>query len=119
MVGTSASITWNLKLYRTTSLQHAKMVYVNDIMHNNSGIKPENIYITPIYMYARLGLGLYGLYIGIYTNIEACTQKLSLYAYIYIYKNTLESWHARLNLAWVAPHGYRKLWYITLNFYIY
>ena len=41
------------------------MVYANDIMHKNSQIKAENIYMATIYMYARLGLGVYSLYIYI------------------------------------------------------
>ena len=31
----------------------------------------------------------------------------------------LESWHARLNLPHTAKHNYRKLWYMTLSFYLY
>ena len=65
-------------------------------------------------MYARLGLGLYGAYIGIYGDIEACTQKRSQYTYIYIYIYIYI--YTRLNLgvqAKSSPHaaqyGYRKL----------
>ena len=53
-----------------TNLQHAKMVYANDIMHIHIQIKAENIYMVSIYMYSRLGVGLYGPYIGIYADIE-------------------------------------------------
>ena len=47
-------------------------------------MKAANIYIAPIYMYARLGLGVYGPYTCIYADIEACTQS-GAYIYIYIY----------------------------------
>ena len=50
------------------------MVYANDIMHINIQMKTEKIYMVSIYMYAMLGLGLYGPYICIYANIEAFTQ---------------------------------------------
>ena len=92
------------------------MVYTNNIMHVHIQIKAENIYIAYIYMYARLVLGLYGPYICIYGDIEACMQSG---ATIYIYIHTLESWCARLNLATSAQYGYRKLWYMTLSFHIY
>ena len=59
------------------------MVYANDIMHIHIQIKAENIYMASIYMYSRLGLGLYGPYIGIYADIEACTQSgADIYIYI-------------------------------------
>ena len=58
------------------------MVYANDIMHIYIQIKAENIYMASIYMYARLGLGIYGPYTCICTDIEACTQSG---ADIYIY----------------------------------
>ena len=64
-------------------------------------------------MYTRLGLGVYGPYTCIYTDIEACMQS-GANTYIYM----LESWRARLNLACAAQYSYRKLWYITLSFYI-
>ena len=70
-------------------------------------MKAENIYMAYIYMYKRLGLGLYGPYICIYGDMEACAQSG---ANIYIYIYTLESWHARLNLAQAAQYGYKKLW---------
>ena len=73
--------------------------------------------MASIYMYLRLLLGVYGLYICIYADIEVCTQS-GADRYIYIY-TLLESWHARLNLAHEARYGYRKLWYTTLSFYIY
>ena len=69
------------------SLQHAKVVYAKDIMHIHMQIKAANICMAYIYMYARLGLGVYGPYTCIYTDIEACAQSR---ANIYIY--------ARLNL---------------------
>ena len=53
-----------------------------------------------IYMYARLGLGVYGPYTCIYTEIEACVQSR---ADIYIYM--LEFWRARPNLARTAQYG--------------
>ena len=69
-------------------------------------------------MYAGLRLGEYSPYICMYTNIEACAQRRAdIYIYIYIYM--LESWKVRLNLACAAQYGYRKLWYMTLSFYIY
>ena len=58
------------------------MVYANDIMHINIQMKAANIYMAPMYIYARLGLGLYGPYICIYADIEACAQSG---ANIYIY----------------------------------
>ena len=33
-----------------------KTIYANNVMHNNGQMKPENIYITPIHMYARIRL---------------------------------------------------------------
>ena len=104
------------------SLQHAKMAYVNDIMHIYIQMKAENRYKASIYMYEKLGLGVYGPYTYIYADIEACTQSranIYIYIYIYIHTHTLESWRARLNLAHAAQYGYRKLWYITLSFHIY
>ena len=71
-------------------MQHAKMVYANDIMHIHIQKKAENIFMASIYMYARLGLGVCSLYTCIYANIEACAQsRANIYIYIYIY--TLES----------------------------
>ena len=68
-----------------TSLQHAKMVYVSDIMHINTQMKAENIYMASIYMYKRLQLGLYSSYIGIYADIEACVQsRADIYIYIHL-----------------------------------
>ena len=46
-----------------------KMVYANYIVHDNGQIKAKNIYIIPIYMYAMLGLDIYGPYIYIYIPI--------------------------------------------------
>ena len=85
-------------------------------MHINIQIKAKKIYMAPIYMYTRLRLGLYGPYICIYTDIEACTQSR---AYVYIYIYILESWCARPNLACRAQYSYKKLWYITLSFHKY
>ena len=68
------------------SLQHAKMVYANDKVHIHKQIKAANIYMGSIYMYTRLGLGVYGPYTCIYTDIEACMQSgANVYIYIYIY----------------------------------
>ena len=67
-----------------TSLQHGKMVYANDKVHIHIQIKAENIYMGSIYMYARLGLGVYGPCTCIYTDIEACAQ-IGADIYIYIY----------------------------------
>ena len=89
------------------------MVYANDIMYIHIQMKAASIYMAYTYMYAKLGLGLYGPNICIYSDIEACAQSR---ANIYIY--TLESWRSRLNLACAAQYGYRKLWYITLSFHI-
>ena len=62
------------------------MVYANDIMHISIQIKAENTNIEFIYMYKRLGLGLYDPYICIYADIEACTQsRADIYIYIYLY----------------------------------
>ena len=62
------------------------MVYANDIMHIHIQIKAENIYMASIYMYSRFVLGLYGLYICIYGDLEACSQSgANIYIYIYIY----------------------------------
>ena len=52
----------------------SKIVYAKDIMHIHMQIKAANIYMVYIYMYARLGLGVYGPHICIYSNIEACMQ---------------------------------------------
>ena len=98
---------------KTTSLQHAKMVYAKDIMHIHMQMNAANIYMAYMYMYARLGLGVYAPYTGIYCDIEACTQHG---ANIYIY--TLESWCTRLNLACAAQYGNSKLWNKTLSFHI-
>ena len=82
-------------------------------------MKAENVYMTSIYMYSRFRLGVYGPYTRIYADIKACTQSgANIYIYIYIYIYTLESWRTRLNLAHTAQYGYKKLWYITLSFYI-
>ena len=68
-----------------TSLQHAKMVYANDKVHIHIQRKADNIYMGSIYMYARLGLGVYGPYTCIYPEIEACMQSgANIYIYIYI-----------------------------------
>ena len=95
------------------------MVYAKDKVHIHNQIKAANIYMGSIYMYERLGLGVYGLYTCIYTDIEACAQSgANIYIYIYVYLYTLESWRARPNLARAAQYGYRKLWYMTLSFHI-
>ena len=47
-----------------------KIVYVAEIMHDNIQMKAENIYMVSIYMYARLGLGIYGPYIYIDMDID-------------------------------------------------
>ena len=61
-----------------------KYIYAKDKMHINIQIKAENIYMASIYMYTRLVLGSYGLYICIYADIEACTQSgANIYTYIY------------------------------------
>ena len=58
------------------------MVFAKDIMHIHIQIKAENIYIASIYMYARLGLGVYGPYTCIYGEIEACAQSgANIYTY--------------------------------------
>ena len=44
-------------------------------MHINIQMKAGNIYMAPIYMYARLLLGIYGPYIYTY-----------IYIYVYIYR---------------------------------
>ena len=60
------------------------MVYANDKVHIHIQMKAANIYMGSIYMYARLGLGLYGPYICIYGDIEACTQSgANIYIYIH------------------------------------
>ena len=46
------------------------MVYANDIMHIHIQMKAANIYIASIYMYARLGLDVYGPYTCIYTRFS-------------------------------------------------
>ena len=72
-----------------TSLQHAKMVYTNNIMNTHIQVKAENLYMASIYMYTRLGLGLYGPYIGIYADIEACAQsRANIYIYIHLNLST-------------------------------
>ena len=50
------------------------MIYTDYIMHEISQMKTVNIYMVPIYMYAKLGLGVYGpyIYIYIYNDLEAC-----------------------------------------------
>ena len=68
-----------------------KYIYANDKVHNNSQMKAANIYIAPIYMYARFRLGVYSLYICKYTYLEAYAQsRADIYMYIYI--------HTHLNL---------------------
>ena len=67
-------------------MQHAKMVYANNKEHIHNQIKAENIYMGSIYMYSRLVLGVYGPYICIYSDTEACAQNgANIYIYIYIY----------------------------------
>ena len=62
-------------------------------MYIHMQMKAANIYMAYIYMYARLGLGVYGPYTCIYTDIEACAQSgANIYIYIYTYIYT------RLNL---------------------
>ena len=96
-----------------------KMVYAAEIMYGKCQIKAANIYMVPIYMYSRLGLGVYSLYIYIYIAIYRPMYKgQPIYMYIYIYKYTLESGWARLNLALATQWSYRKLWYTTLSLYI-
>ena len=93
------------------------MVYAKDIMYIHIQIKAANIYMGSIYMYARLGLNVYGPYTCIYPKIEACTQSgANIYIYIYVYM--LESRRTRLNLAHAAQYGYRKLCNMTLSFHI-
>ena len=87
-----------------TACNMHKNIYANDKMHINIKMKTKNIYMAPIYMYDRLGLGVYSLYIYRVTNLEASTH-IGADAFIY----TLESWRARLNLAHAAQCGYRKL----------
>ena len=53
-----------------------KKVYAGDKMHKKHKMKPENIYIAPIYIYTRLVLGVYDPYIYIY-----------IYIYLYICSN--------------------------------
>ena len=61
---------------------NAYMQMIKACSHPNKGSK--HIYSIHIYMYARLGLGLYGPYICIYTDIEACAQsRANIYIYIY------------------------------------
>ena len=43
-----------------------KMIYADYIMHDIGQIKAVNIYIEFICMYARLVLGIYGIYIYMY-----------------------------------------------------
>ena len=76
------------------------MVYAKDIVHIHNQMKAANIYMGSIYMYAMLGLGVYGPYTCIYTEIEACAQSG---ANIYIYM--LESRRTRPNLARAAQYG--------------
>ena len=60
------------------------MVYAKDIVHIHMQMKEANIYMAYIYMYARLGLGIYGPYTCIYGEIEACTQsRAKIYIYIH------------------------------------
>ena len=83
-------------------------------MHIHMQMNAANIYMAYIYMYSRLGLGVYGPYTCIYGDIEACAQSGAIYIYIH----TLESWHARPNLARAAQYGNRKQWNKTLSFHI-
>ena len=76
-----------------------KMVYPYYIMHNNSKIQAEYIYI-------RFGLGIYSPHIYILTDLKACAQSrankyIYIYIYIYVYASMykLESGCARLNIA--------------------
>ena len=89
------------------------MIYAKDIVHIHNQMKAANIYMGSIYMYARLGLGVYGPYTCIDTEIEACAQSG---ANIYIYM--LESRRARPNLARPDQYGNRKQWNKTFSFHI-
>ena len=53
-------------------------------MHENSNIMAENIYMEPIYIDTRLGLGIYSLHIHIHSDLSAFTQCATQYIYIYI-----------------------------------
>ena len=67
-------------------------------------------------MYTRFGLGIYSLYICVYTDLEASAQSVAnFYMFIHIY--TLESWNARLNLAYETQPCYKNLCYTTLSFH--
>ena len=47
------------------------------------------MYMESIYMYVRLVLGVYGPYICIYTDIEACAQsRANIYIYTYTHTHT-------------------------------
>ena len=62
------------------------MVYAKDIVHIHNQMKAENVNMESIYMYTRLGMGVYGPYICIYTDIEAHVQSgANIYIYIYIH----------------------------------
>ena len=65
-------------------------------MHENSQIKAENIYMEPIYIGTRLGLGIYSPHIHIYSNLAACT---TMHSPMYIYIG-LNPGHTRPN----PPH---------------
>ena len=64
------------------------MVDANDIMHKNNQMKAANIYMAPIHMYARLGLGLYSPYVSI-KRLAYKAKPIYIYIYIYVYSKRL------------------------------
>ena len=60
-----------------------KTIYPNDIMYNNGQIKAEKIYMAPIYIHARLELGVYSQYTYTESDLEAYAQSaVDIYIYI-------------------------------------
>ena len=97
-----------------------KRIYTNDKSILTSKWR-QKTYICHPYIYvckAWIGcIWLIYIYICWYRGLHTKRSQY-IYIYIYIYIYTLESWRKRLNLARTAQYGYRKLWYITLSFYV-
>ena len=68
-----------MDLCSITPLKHAKMTYVEYIMHKNSQLMALNIYMELMYNCARLRLGIYGPHIHIYSDLGACAQSVAQY----------------------------------------
>ena len=71
-----------------TACNMPKTIYTNDIIQINGQRKSINIYMSSIYTYEKLLLGVHGPYIHIYNDLEACVQNAAnIYIYIYTHLN--------------------------------